>query len=141
MTRDEFELVRNSRRYLLKEIYKSYVKSINPVTIAHFKKTLDKYIKISELKKYDTIFGCLKYVIQENMTFFFINNLEELGYNVDEVLDELDVEKNRDYDRRENVIWSLNFTNSMLEDFYNVCEQIFTNVYIRKFPTDRKSVV
>jgi len=91
MTQSEFEFVRNSRQYLVKEICKSYCKSLNPSMIKEFKLILDRYISISEFKKNESISTCFQSALQESLSIFFVNNLKEIGYDVAEVLDDLNI--------------------------------------------------
>jgi len=132
MTKSEFELARYSNKYLLKEIYKSYLKSIDPKLIKHFKDNLDEKF-IDELRKHESIYACFKYILGLNISFFFIENLKEMGYDIDEVLDDLNVYKSKDYDRSIGVIWSLQYRD--LKDSFNIyCEDVF-KIFSKRYPT------
>ena len=133
MTKDEFELVRNSKKFLVKEIYKSYIKSIDPKLIAHFKKDLEENFT-DNLKHYNSIFDCFKRTLGLNISYFFTENLKELGYDIDEILDDLNVYKSKDYDRSIGVIWDLTEYGALKEGFNVYCEEVF-KIFSKRYPT------
>jgi len=56
-----------------------------------------------------------------------------MGYDIDEVLDDLNVYKSKDYDRSVGVIWSLQYRD--LKDSFNIyCEEVF-KIFSKKYPT------